>query len=109
MHPGRRCAARAPGHSCDLGLSHFLFSPLDTVSMQSVLLDALCLKSPKSRVLGVGAASLKAAFAHTICLRSPTLFGKSQILLCQAGSALEKSYPREYVVKMCEVQVMGAC
>jgi hypothetical protein len=49
-----RCAARAPGHPCDLGLSHFLFYPLDTVSMQSVLMDALCLKSPKSHVFSVG-------------------------------------------------------
>ncbi len=77
--------------------------------MQSVLLDALCIKSPKSRVFSVGAASVKAGFCgHTLPPLTDTLWEKSH-LLCQAGSILEKSYPREYFVKMCEVQVMGAC
>ena len=41
------------------------------------------------------------------CIR--TISSKSHILPCQAGSIIEKSYPREDVVKMYEVQMMGAC
>jgi hypothetical protein len=50
--------------------------------MQSVLLDALCLKSPKSRVLGVGAASLKAGFcAHDLPPLTDTLWEKPDFAL----------------------------
>ena len=64
---------------------------------------------PKKELERCGRSTNSGEDQGTLCLHSQTIFAKSQILLCQAGSILEKSYPREYFVKEYEVQVMVTC